>query len=355
MGSGTLLQIVSYGGQVCDVYLTGNPQMSYFKFVFRRHTNFATESVPLDFNAPVNCPQVASKKNSKNIYSCIIPHNFDLLLGLTLEVVIHITNKAEQSLVKHPGWNLIDFVDFNVGGVSLDKQTGDWMHLWHQSHDTLEQRLKIERLTNLSLGNGRLNLYKLYLPLPLFFTKNAALALPMLALRHNEVKLHVKFNNISALFRKFSTVSNAYIHETRVYSDVAYLAPETKHKFLETPLMYNIEQIQYNTVQIPQKRRRATVDLHFNHPVKQLIFTCQDSARSPRTQTSITRTVTALPIMVVIFSFQRNLCSTLLIAWRSVTPTTFDSYKRCNLTRPTHFCQTWTRMKMATITPTRFP
>lgn len=276
MGSGTLLQIVSYGAQ--DVYLTGNPQMSHFKFVFRQHTNFAAESIALDFNAPVHCPNLATKKRSNNLYSCVIPHTADFLLGVTIEIIVHIPNKSSLSLVKHPGWNLLDYVDLLIGGVSIDKQTGEWINLWYQLHDTLEQRQKLERLTNLSIGTENSNLYKLYLPIPFFFTKNYAMALPMLAMRHNEVKVVAKFNNISALFRKFSNVSNAYIHDTRVYTDMAFVAPDTKKLFLNQSLFYNIEQVQYNTMQVAKKSRSATLDLHFNHAVKQLVFTCQDSA-----------------------------------------------------------------------------
>jgi len=46
---GGLLQLVAYGAQ--DVYLTGNPQITFFKVVYRRHTNFALETIRNTFNA----------------------------------------------------------------------------------------------------------------------------------------------------------------------------------------------------------------------------------------------------------------------------------------------------------------
>ena len=41
--AGALMQLVAYGAQ--DVYLTGNPQITFFKVVYRRHTNFAMECI----------------------------------------------------------------------------------------------------------------------------------------------------------------------------------------------------------------------------------------------------------------------------------------------------------------------
>ena len=48
MGGG-LMQLVAYGAQ--DIYLTGNPQITFFKGVYRRHTNFSMEAIQQTINA----------------------------------------------------------------------------------------------------------------------------------------------------------------------------------------------------------------------------------------------------------------------------------------------------------------
>ena len=63
MGGG-LLQLVAYGAQ--DVYLTGNPQITFFKVVYRRHTNFALESIQQTFNGSVGYGQRVTATISRN-------------------------------------------------------------------------------------------------------------------------------------------------------------------------------------------------------------------------------------------------------------------------------------------------
>ena len=112
MGGG-LMQLVAYGSQ--DVYLTGNPQITFWKVVYRRHTNFALESVRQDFNGTV--------RSGSNVVATI-SRNGDLIHKAYLEVKPNgpVTNIAD----------VIKTVELEIGGQQIDKHQGSWMDTWNE-------------------------------------------------------------------------------------------------------------------------------------------------------------------------------------------------------------------------------
>jgi hypothetical protein len=118
MGGG-LLQLVAYGAQ--DVYLTGNPQITFFKVVYRRHTNFSIESIVQSFNGQVG--------NNKRV-TCQISRNGDLVHKLYLEVDGTFTTTSNQ--IAKVGHQIINKVELEIGGQLIDRQYGDWMHIWNE-------------------------------------------------------------------------------------------------------------------------------------------------------------------------------------------------------------------------------
>ena len=105
------MQLVAYGAQ--DVYLTGNPQITYFKVVYRRHTNFSMESIEQTFNG--------SADFGKKV-SCTISRNGDLLSGLSAE--IDLTGHAD---LDNPAANVLHELEVQIGGQQIDKHYGHWM------------------------------------------------------------------------------------------------------------------------------------------------------------------------------------------------------------------------------------
>ena len=75
--SGGIIQIVSYGSE--NLFLTGSPEITYFKTVYRRHTNYAAESIILPFDNEVNFDEISTIK---------IPSVGDLLTKLYLQITI---------------------------------------------------------------------------------------------------------------------------------------------------------------------------------------------------------------------------------------------------------------------------
>ena len=118
---GAQLQLVSYGAQ--DMYLTGNPQITFFKVVYRRHTNFSMEDVII----------VASKiKNPLlgSIHPSIIPRSGDLLHKLSL--IIRGNNTYQNNFLGNPSTAIINNVALLIDSHQIDRQYGDWIETWFE-------------------------------------------------------------------------------------------------------------------------------------------------------------------------------------------------------------------------------
>ena len=130
MGGG-LMQLVAYGAQ--DVYLTGNPQITFWKVTYRRHTNFAMESIEQTFNGQADFGRRVQ---------CTISRNGDLAYRTYLQVTlpeISSTDAAHARWLDCPGEQMVSMVEVEVGGQRVDRQYGDWMHIWNQLTLTSEQ------------------------------------------------------------------------------------------------------------------------------------------------------------------------------------------------------------------------
>ena len=126
MGGG-LMQLVAYGAQ--DVYLTGNPQITFWKVTYRRHTNFAMESIEQTFNGQADFGRRVQ---------CTVSRNGDLAYRTYLQVTLPEINQGMQLVMfmlrwlDCPGEQLISMVEVEIGGQRIDRQYGDWMHIWNQ-------------------------------------------------------------------------------------------------------------------------------------------------------------------------------------------------------------------------------
>ena len=114
MGGG-LLQLVAYGAQ--DVYLTGNPQITFFKVVYRRHTNFSIESIQQTFNGSAT---LGSR------VTCQISRNGDLVHKVYLQATVNFTEGTASQNIGH--W-LIKQVEVEIGGQMIDRHIDNEMKL----------------------------------------------------------------------------------------------------------------------------------------------------------------------------------------------------------------------------------
>src|SRR6056300_1557604 len=106
MGGG-LMQLVAYGAQ--DIYLTGNPQITFFKVVYRRHTNFAVEAIQQTFNG---------NPGYGNTVTCQISRNGDLINRMYLQITL---GAITGDYVNYVGLRLLKNVVLEIGGQQIDK------------------------------------------------------------------------------------------------------------------------------------------------------------------------------------------------------------------------------------------
>jgi hypothetical protein len=290
MGGG-LMQLVAYGAQ--DIYLTGNPQITFFKVVYRRHTNFAIESIEQVFNG---VPDFGKK------VTCTISRNGDLInrvyLQATLpEVECPTANSFCFRWVNYIGHVLIRNVEVEIGGQRIDKHYGDWLNIWNELTQQPGHQVGYDNMVGNTIALTGTGLTKteattLYVPLQFWFCRNPGLSLPLIALQYHEVKINVEFRQKAECYVSASSTGNCGVNldsgfcvpsleAASLYVDYIYLDTDERRRFAQVSHEYLIEQLQF-TGDESITSQNIKVKLNFNHPCKELIWVCQrDSVVQP--------------------------------------------------------------------------
>ena len=260
MGGG-LMQLVAYGAQ--DVYLTGNPQITFFKVVYRRHTNFSMEAIEQTMNGSIGVG---------NRQTCTISRNGDLISRVYLNF-----NVTPDGNDYNPGHHTINSVEVEIGGQRIDRQYGHWMETWAEltepnSAGVMGQGIAASdgtKFQNMACAGGvraTNAVQTCNVPLQFWFCRNPGLALPLIALQYHEVKIIVTWA---------ADAGDAPAHGGEsIFVDYIYLDTDERRRFAQVSHEYLIEQVQH------QQSSDASVELNFNHPVKELIWTGQIDANT---------------------------------------------------------------------------
>ena len=245
MGGG-LMQLVAYGAQ--DIYLTGNPQITFFKVVYRRHTNFAIESIEQTYNG-----------NLGSKISVTVSRNGDLLSGVWLDLS---HGNAQANM-----YTLLDHVEVEIGGQVVDRQYSEWMQMWVDLTHDKDQTALLNDLKKASFVADNVtdpvNSTKTgSVPLLFWFCRNPGLALPLIALQYHEVKLNISF----------ATAPEA----ATVWCEYVFLDTDERRRFAQVSHEYLIEQVQFSN-KLAAKGESNQVELRFNHPVKELVWALGDN------------------------------------------------------------------------------
>ena len=308
MGGG-LMQLVAYGAQ--DVYLTGNPQITFWKVTYRRHTNFAMESIEQTFNGQADFGRRVQ---------CTISRNGDLAYRTYLQVTLPEVNQSLRAgdvfarWLDYPGEQLISMVEVEIGGQRIDRQYGDWMHIWNQLTLTSEQEAGYNKMIGQTLqltymvdpdfadvqsACGAANVpdavcaprkalpeTTLYVPLQFWFCRNPGLALPLIALQYHEVKINIELRALDECLFAVNKVSNdpgaqkcseAYalsLVAASLYVDYIFLDTDERRRMAQNPHEYLIEQLQFTGDESIGSSSNK-IKLNFNHPCKELIYVVQ--------------------------------------------------------------------------------
>ena len=276
MGGG-LLQLVAYGAQ--DVYLTGNPQITFFKVVYRRHTNFAMEAIAQTFNGI---------PNYGNTVYCQISRNGDLIHRTYLQVGVNATTATKASTptasyVNYLGLRLLKAVSIEIGGQQIDKHYSDWLYIWNELSLPQGKRYAYDTMVGADrdiLNNGLYgtnDITTLYIPLEFWFCRNIGLALPLIALQYHEVKIKIDFETATNCVYVPDSASAAadlntfQLSNPILWVDYIYLDTDERRKFAQLSHEYLIEQLQF-TGQETLNTTGSRIKLNFNHPCKELIW-----------------------------------------------------------------------------------
>ena len=339
MGGG-LMQLVAYGAQ--DVYLTGNPQITFWKVTYRRHTNFAMEAIEQTFNGQADFGRRVT---------CTISRNGDLAYRTYLQVTLPEINQQMKNewpqtnpetsqgvfarWLDFPGEQLISQVEIEIGGQRIDRQYGDWMHIWNQLslpvgleksyYKMVGQTTQLTFITDPSFANidgpcdsdaprqvcaprNALPETTLYVPLQFWFCRNPGLALPLIALQYHEVKINLDIRPIDECLWAVSSLNcspivpdlangttnpvvfgslnngtkviqayNQSLVAASLYVDYIFLDTDERRRMAQNPHEYLIEQLQFNGDEsVGSSSNKIT--LNFNHPCKELIWVVQPDA-----------------------------------------------------------------------------
>jgi hypothetical protein len=272
MGGG-LLQLVAYGAQ--DVYLTGNPQITFFKVVYRRHTNFAVEAIQQTFSGI---------PNFGNTVYCQISRNGDLINRAYLEVTLPALATPDK-FVNYVGLRLLKAVTIEIGGQQIDKHYSDWLYIWNELSLPIGKRYAWEQMVGADQDiTGVYNLttgVTLFIPLEFWFCRTIGLALPLIALQYHEVKLKIEFESHANCIYKVT--GNDAVDATGTYTlskanlwvDYIFLDTDERRKFAQLSHEYLIEQLQFTGSESLSANTSGTstrVKLNFNHPCKELVW-----------------------------------------------------------------------------------
>ena len=269
--AGGLMQLVAYGAQ--DVYLTGQPKVTFFQAVYKRHTNFAMENIQQTVNgSPANGGRV----------SVTIARNGDLVGDMYIRLQ---PTQANSSNLTSNNTNFdmcwvaeraIADIELTIGGQRIDKHYQTWWRLYAELFLSESEKINYGKLTSSSSPfYDTVNPNSVYLPLLFFFNRNPGLYLPLIALQYHEVRLDFDLTSY------FTSYFGASAQVFEVWANYVYLDTEERRRFAQKGHEYLIEQVQHTggdsitasySGTLGTAASSQTIRLSFNHPVKELIW-----------------------------------------------------------------------------------
>lgn len=318
--TGGLLQLKAYGSE--NIYLNANPQLSFFRSVYRRHTNFAMENFEIPYEGTIG---LTEDSNSTFVFK--IKRYADLLGAVYLTLTLPaIYSSKEQSFqwIKNIGANIIRTAGLYISGQKIVELTGDTINNLHRVSKNYSTNLNYNQMIGhtTELYNPMMKsldgkyvyresdgiapsipAQRLYIPLCFYFCFNSGLYLPLVALQNSEVEIIVELRKITELYTIINNKRNhikygkrvnpnpndssqsliKFIHEKSIRlaftinldANYLFLDNDERVQFSKLPHEYLIEQYQYKN--IFGIIDHELIDMHFFHPTKEIIFYARKS------------------------------------------------------------------------------
>lgn len=194
---GGLMQLVAFGVQ--DLYIIGNPQITFFKAIYHRHTNFSIESVRQPIDGEIDFGKTISAKISRD---------GDLLHKLMLEVDLpqitasgSVPSGSAISWVNSIGHALVEEIELYIGELLVDKQYGEWLEIWSELATDSSKRdgynNMVSKYESHTTVTGPITVF---IPLQFWFCRNVGLALPLVSLQYHDVRVRIKLRSFDTMW-----------------------------------------------------------------------------------------------------------------------------------------------------------
>ena len=273
MGGG-LFQLAAYG--IMDKkYLLGNPSNSYFKSIFKKYSNFSSETKRTYFNTDFDF--------GKKI-KVTIPKIGDLIMDMYIEIELPKINSNQNQTVGYinsVALALIKNIKLKIGDQLIVEHYGDWNNIWSQFTVASEKKICYNNLigkygfinSNLDSEGG------IYIvPLHFWFCNNPGLALPLASLQYHSITLEFELRDFNELWISSDgnpPIGNYNIKKGILYTENIYLDREERLNFSQNPQTYLIKQLQVTEYPVRERNYNLRINLDFNHPVIELIWIYQ--------------------------------------------------------------------------------
>lgn len=283
MGTGNL-QIISRGPE--DVYLTGNPQFTFFKSVYKRHSVFSVQKMEVCDSTAVDFGETIRFR---------IDRNGDLLKNIFLELKIK-GLKQDQEGASWVGFtnsfmaSLIEYVEIVINGERIDRIEGVFFDIYNELFLDQAKRIgnddmmgKYENPAAIQF-NATENIYTFYLPLPFWFCESLSQALPLIAMQHSEILIYVKLRESIEIVKSDVSLTRILdidgnplqIESLKLFGNYVVLDKHERKLFSTKEHTYLITQHQTNIDHISSTATIKTMSLSFKHPIKYLIWVIRE-------------------------------------------------------------------------------
>lgn len=263
------MQLVAYGAQ--DIYLTGNPQITFFKVVYRRHTNFSMETIKQNISGQ----SFIGIDNVNNKATVTISRNGDLVTG----VFVLAKQRDSNNTVGLCGDSIVEDVEIEIGGQRVDKHFKEWNQIWSELTTSVSKtdgyKYMSGSFNNNLITGGDTKQDMIRYPLNFWFCRNPGLALPLIALQYHEIQMKftwgVGIYNSSKndnLTRTSQSLTSQ--HTVEVWCDYVYLDTDERRRFSQVSHEYLIEQLQ---IQKEKDVSSESFKINLEHPIKEIIWT----------------------------------------------------------------------------------
>ncbi len=274
-----VIQLVSSLNQKSSEFLIGNPQITFFKSLYKQYSNFYITTIEQTING---------KSDFNRTINCTINKSGDLLKNIYLEITLPDINKPSKTswygYTNNIGCNIIKSITLKINDQVIDKIYGDSIDIYNNIHNNDMSDMVLEFNSEHSIRNTTdsidYNKRHIYIKLPFWFSKSSGSALPLIALNNSDINIDIEFRGLEEVIKidNYNDLDNITVKtnsefDCKIFTECIYLDKKEKQFFALQSHTYLIEQLQFNGEDtITKFDTNKTIYLNFKNPVKELFW-----------------------------------------------------------------------------------